>query len=155
MNRSRQRLSQDSILYCRSYALEAERKMGQILAETERAVGTDKAGRSKKLDGNRSLPSNPPPTLDELGLTKRERAKPPGDNQHKKQDRSRHVTEAPTLDELGLTKRESADAQMLAELPQADFDKIKAGTKTRTTRPHSIRSNPNRLCLLNEWRHEN
>jgi hypothetical protein len=118
MNRNRQRLSQDSILYCRSYALEAERKMGQILAETERA-------------------------------------KPPGDNQHKKQDRSRHVTEAPTLDELGLTKRESADAQMLAELPQAEFDKIKAGTKTRTTRPHSIRSNPNRLCLLNEWRHEN
>jgi hypothetical protein len=62
MNRNRQRLSQDSILYCRSYALEAERKMGQILAETERAVGTDKAGRSKKLDGNRALPSNPATT---------------------------------------------------------------------------------------------
>jgi hypothetical protein len=38
----------------------------------------------------------------------------------------------PTLDELGLTKRESSEAQMLAELPQADFDKIKAGTKTKS-----------------------
>ena len=99
----------------RSYALEAERKMGQILAKTERA----KAGR--------------PPKLVTAG----------------------NQLSEPTLDELGLTKRESADAQMLAELPQAEFDKIKAGTKTRTTRPHSIRSNPNRLCLLNEWRHEN
>src|ERR1019366_9197148 len=52
---------------------EAERKMGQMLAQTERAVGADKAGRSKKLDGNRALPSNPPPTLDKLGVSKRER----------------------------------------------------------------------------------
>ena len=111
MNRNRQRLFQDSILYCRSYALEAERKMGQILAKMERAKGGQPHQKARKATGNTTLPVEP------------------------------------TLDELGLTKRESADAQMLAELPQADFDKIKAGTKTRTTRPHSICSNPNRLSF--------
>jgi len=47
--------------------------MGELLAQTERAKGTDKAGRPT-IDGNRVLPSNPPPTLAELGITKRESA---------------------------------------------------------------------------------
>jgi hypothetical protein len=47
--------------------------MGEMLAVTERAKGTDKAGR-KKIDGDRTLPSNPPPTLAELGVSKRESA---------------------------------------------------------------------------------
>jgi hypothetical protein len=42
--------------------------MGELLRETERAVGTDKGGR-QYVDGNRLLPSSPPPTLAELGLT--------------------------------------------------------------------------------------
>ncbi|HEV2208723.1 MAG TPA: hypothetical protein VG167_08095 [Verrucomicrobiae bacterium] len=40
-----------------------------------------------------------------------ERAKPPGDNQHRKKDRSPVITEAPTLSALGLAKNESAAAQ--------------------------------------------
>jgi len=51
-----------------------ERKMGEMLKATPRASGTDKAGRSKKLDGSRLLPSNPPPTLASLGISKRESA---------------------------------------------------------------------------------
>lgn len=67
----RKNLGNEAIQYCRSYALEAERKMGEMLKDTERAVGTDKGGKPS-LDGRRELPSNPPPTLFELGLTKRE-----------------------------------------------------------------------------------
>jgi len=63
-------------------------------------------------------------------LLETERAKPPGDNQHKKQDRSQRITEAPILSELGLTNRESAEAQLLADLSDEDFEKIKAGKKT-------------------------
>jgi len=45
--------------------------MGELLQETERAKGSDISGR-KSLDGSRKLPSNPPPTISELGITKRE-----------------------------------------------------------------------------------
>lgn len=69
----RKGMGEQAIMHCRSYALEAERKMGAMLAETERAKGTDKGGKPK-IDGSRVLPSNPPPTLATLGLTKRESA---------------------------------------------------------------------------------
>lgn len=69
----RKGMGEEAIQYARSYALEAERKMGQLLAETERAVGTDKGGR-QYADSNQPLPSNAPPTLAELGLTKRDSA---------------------------------------------------------------------------------
>jgi hypothetical protein len=52
-------------------AKEAEDGLGRALAATDRAKGTDKGGRTK-LDGDRALPSNPPPTLAELGITKGE-----------------------------------------------------------------------------------
>ena len=52
-----------------------ERKMGgEMLVATPRARGADKGGRPKKLDGSRLLPSNPPPTLASLGISKRESA---------------------------------------------------------------------------------
>jgi len=49
--------------------IRAERRAGEILQETEKAKGSDYAGRLD-LDGNRVLPSNPPPTLEEIGITK-------------------------------------------------------------------------------------
>ena len=52
----------------RSYALEAERKMGQMLKETERADGGD-AQRTRLRHVTES-----PPTLSALGLSKRESA---------------------------------------------------------------------------------
>jgi hypothetical protein len=67
----RKGMGEEAIQYAKNYAFDAERKMGGKLLETERAVGTDKAGRPS-LDGDRMLPSNAPPTLAELGLTKRE-----------------------------------------------------------------------------------
>lgn len=49
--------------------IRAERKAGEMLAQMPKAKGTDYGGRTS-LDGNRELPSNPPPTLEELGIEK-------------------------------------------------------------------------------------
>jgi len=46
----------------------AEPSMANFAVVTKEYHG----GRPSKLDGNRELPSNPPPTLAELGLKKRE-----------------------------------------------------------------------------------
>ena len=56
----------------RSYALEAERKMGQMLKETERAKGAmgNPGGRGAKLVRSQDVTAQP--TLLTLGLSKRE-----------------------------------------------------------------------------------
>ena len=66
----RRGLGKQAILYARSYALEAERKMGEMLSQTERADG----GRPSKTSNSMLPVSDPIPTLAELGLTKRESA---------------------------------------------------------------------------------
>lgn len=62
-------MGKDTILHCMSYALEAERKMGQMLKKTERAKGELKRGPVVT-----SCDRGEAPTLEELGLTKRESA---------------------------------------------------------------------------------
>jgi hypothetical protein len=49
--------------------LRAERRAGELLAETPKAVGGEHGGRPK-IDGSRSQPSIPTPTLTDLGVTK-------------------------------------------------------------------------------------
>jgi hypothetical protein len=44
------------------------------------------------------------------------KAKPPGSNQHKKQDWLPNGTDPPTLATVGISKRDSSDAQALAAL---------------------------------------
>jgi hypothetical protein len=70
-------------------AAEAERRMGQLLKETELNTGSLLAG--KDIGGYIQLPPNETPTLAELGLTKRESA------------------EAQKLAELPLSQIESDD----------------------------------------------
>lgn len=65
----RKNMGEEAIQYCRSYALEAERRMGEMLRETDRNIGTMP---SKEDGGHMVLPPSSPPTLSELGLTKRE-----------------------------------------------------------------------------------
>jgi len=65
----RKGMGEEAILYCSGYALEAERKMGQMLRETQRAKG----GNPKLLTGTSRLPVEP--TLSEIGITKNESAK--------------------------------------------------------------------------------
>ena len=66
------KLGNKAIQHCRAYALEAERKIGGMLEATERAKGTAGAGRPK-IGGHVTLPpKDETPTLEVLGLTKRE-----------------------------------------------------------------------------------
>jgi len=64
----RKGLGEEAIQHCRKYALLAERKMGEMLAQTPRAEG----GRPAKTSNAQVLVSAP--TLSDLGLTKRESA---------------------------------------------------------------------------------
>ena len=52
----------------------AERRAGELLAETPKAIGGEHGGKTK-IDGSRSQPSNPTPTLADLGLTKTQSSK--------------------------------------------------------------------------------
>src|SRR5271166_5516519 len=63
----RKGMGEEAILHCRSYALEAERKMGEMLTATERAQG-------KRTDLVTARNQVGEPTLADLGLTKRESA---------------------------------------------------------------------------------
>jgi N6-adenosine-specific RNA methylase IME4 len=62
----RKGLGEEAIRYARSYALEAERKMGEMLVETERAQGR----RTDLVDGHDQVDETP--TLAELNLSKDE-----------------------------------------------------------------------------------
>ena len=65
----RKGLGESAVRHAQSYALRAERKMGEMLKDTER----QKPGQYKQsLNGNQSEPFEIPPTLAELGLSKRE-----------------------------------------------------------------------------------
>lgn len=67
----RKGMGEQAIQHCRSYALEAERKMGEMLAATERARGTVLAG--KIIGGHAVLPPKADtPTLAALHVSKRE-----------------------------------------------------------------------------------
>ncbi|MFO7899032.1 MAG: MT-A70 family methyltransferase [Planctomycetota bacterium] len=72
----RKGMGDETIRQCRTYALLAQRKMGELLAATERATGT--RGQLKGRDVSGGAVTLPPeervPTLAELGLTKRESA---------------------------------------------------------------------------------
>jgi hypothetical protein len=46
---------------------------------------------------------------------------------------------SPTLAELGISKKESAEAQMLASLPQHEFEEIKTGKKTKVAAKRALR----------------
>lgn len=62
----RKGLGDEAVQYARSYALEAERKMGEMLLATERATGNQHTKSAKSPDVTKQ------PTLASLGITKRE-----------------------------------------------------------------------------------
>lgn len=61
----RKNLGEEAIQYCREYAFEAERRIGELLMVTDRAKGELFRGNQKELRGKT-------PTLAELGLTKKQ-----------------------------------------------------------------------------------
>jgi N6-adenosine-specific RNA methylase IME4 len=90
---------EDAIRYCRIYALEAERKMGELLLAAEKSG--ELAGRGDR-----------------------------------KCNRTLHLT---TTSDLGINRNERSEAQRLAKIPQATFDSIKAGTKTKTQATREVK----------------
>ena len=70
----RKGIGEEAVNHCKMYALEAEKKMGTMLKETERVKNRPGPGRGKA--GAQALPAliNSPPTLAELGLSKKESA---------------------------------------------------------------------------------
>lgn len=70
---TRKGLGKKIIQHCELYAIEAEIRMGELLATTERAKGTAGKGRPK-IGSHHALPPNSEPTLAELGITKNESA---------------------------------------------------------------------------------
>lgn len=65
----RKGMGEEAVRYARSYALRAEIKLGSMLAASERATGAKGIGTSAVTTGNHT-----PPTLAQLGITKRESA---------------------------------------------------------------------------------
>jgi hypothetical protein len=66
-------MGEEAIKYCRSYALEAERKMGEMLRETERAIGArgNPGGQGAAIVQSPDVTTQVP-TLADLGISKRE-----------------------------------------------------------------------------------
>lgn len=64
------KMGDDAEQYARGIRYSAEIKLGEILKETPKATGGERGGRAS-LDGTREEPSNPPPTLAELGISKK------------------------------------------------------------------------------------
>jgi len=70
----RRGLGEEIVRRAGEYSLLAERKMGEMLAATERADGGPGPGRGKKVVTQSNHLLELPPTLTEIGLTKRESA---------------------------------------------------------------------------------
>jgi site-specific DNA-methyltransferase (adenine-specific) len=66
----RQKLGEEAIHYATSIKVEALAQLGRMLKETLRATGGEYGGKTK-IDGTRLEPSNPQPTLSDLGLDKK------------------------------------------------------------------------------------
>ena len=122
----RKGMGEEAIRHCRSYALEAERKMGEMLAETERA----KAGRKafREIIGNAVLPIRP--TLKQIGVTKRESpeaqmlaATSRASFEKLKAGEKTKVQLKRELKESGREKRREANREKIAAAPKLDVER--------------------------------
>ena len=68
---SRKPLGEDVIGYAHAIKVEALAGLGDLLKQTPKATGGDRAGRKSKLGGSRENPPNMPPTLAEMGIDKK------------------------------------------------------------------------------------
>jgi phage N-6-adenine-methyltransferase len=66
---ARQAKDTELLQHATEIRLRAERRAGELLADAPKAVGGEHGGKSR-IDGSRVQPSNPTPTLADLGVTK-------------------------------------------------------------------------------------
>ena len=116
----RKGMGEKAINHARGYALEAERKMGEMLKDTERAKG-----------GNPNLPTSThrvpveAPTLAELGLTKKESSK------------AQSLTDLPekTFKDVKSGKKTLTDAKKAVKKEQVDHDRAKLAEYAESVAP--------------------
>ena len=70
----RKNMGDEAILHCRSYAFEAERKIGQMLKMSPKAKGARAGGKKDSSRGHYTQPRDSEPTLADVGLSKRDSA---------------------------------------------------------------------------------
>lgn len=68
----RKGMGEAAVQHAKSYAFEAERKMGEMLKQTERAKGARAGGKKDEPRGSYRELRDAQPTLEDLGLTKKE-----------------------------------------------------------------------------------
>lgn len=86
-----------------------------------------------------------------MGHMLRDTKRAKGGQPHEKAKKatSNHTSEAePTLKELGTAFRESADAQLLNELSDEDFEKIKAAKKTKAKAKKELKARKKRKQIV-------
>jgi len=149
----RKGMGEEAVQYARSYALDAERKMGQMLIEAPKAKGTQgqlrgDVPKGARVGGDKSeLPTKPqPPTLHALGLTKREapKAKGAAGGGEKSAPRGNYVRprdNTPTLRDIGLTNREAPKAKGAKGNPGGRGAPI-VRSQGVTTQPPTLREAP-------------
>jgi hypothetical protein len=145
----RKGMGEEAVQYARSYALDAERKMGQMLIEAPKAKGTQgqlrgDVPKGARVGGDKSeLPTKPqPPTLHALGLTKREAPKAKGELKRGPVVTPRnHGEPPPTLRDIGLTNREAPKAKGAKGNPGGRGAPI-VRSQGVTTQPPTLREAP-------------
>lgn len=70
----RQKLSEEVIQYAHAVKVDALTLMGEFLKAVPKATGGEHGGKRSRLDGSRKEPSNPTPTLAEVGIGRKESA---------------------------------------------------------------------------------
>jgi hypothetical protein len=71
---AREAKNTELLRYAVEIRLRAERRLGELLGSAPKAVAGEHGGRSK-IDGSRSQPSNPAPTLESMGINKTQSSK--------------------------------------------------------------------------------
>ena len=92
----RKNLGEEAIQYCREYAFEAERRIGELLIVTDRAKGGEQyhnaptgTNQEPVSTGNQTVPVEP--TLAELGLTKNQSSSDMTTETSKQQAIEKHI----------------------------------------------------------------
>lgn len=82
-----------------------------------------------------------------------EKAKPPGDNQYQKVDRSQNGSEPKTLDEMGVSFNQSAEWQGLADISDDQFESALAEMESAEIKPTvaKVKAHVSNNTGNNEW----
>lgn len=130
----RKGMGEEAVQYARSYALEAERRLGELLKETERAKGAAGGGQKESSRGAYVELRDSVPTLADLGLTKKESSRAQILAELPEQTFTAVKSGDKTLTEISREKREAKREERRQENAEKakDTEPLKAGAKFAT-----------------------